>query len=280
MHARLADASLHREAWQVCEVAANSFIHHRETGLNDDGSVHSRSGSRNLEADYNGGSEKDFVVEAILHEGLGNQLFQIAFAERLARALTQHARATYALRASDAPSTTFSTAPNFADASTFESYTHEDFQPTYRVKVVGHPDPALLPRLRELGLLYSAGHGTKSNGTQPLLDETMSEQIPSSETVAYYTNAEPSVFQEIFARTREGRKAAAEAAERAAWPSRCGSIATLSDIPTYAASARKSGYPPFVAQVPLFTHRERYFPKCLKLFEVENVFTVHILFIF
>lgn len=258
LHARLADASLHREAWYVCAVAANASSFRNELRRNDHDSVRSSDssdGSRINSIDSLKCRSSERVVEAVLHEGLGNQLFQIAFAERLAHALTQHTLAAYNLQSSKTPAatvpkTTSTATTDSEDAIDFNHPHHPERLSRYCVKVVGHPDSALLPRLRELGLLYDFDH-SKSKDNQHSLNKpaTNTSGLPSIETMGIDPGAGLSAPQRAFARNREGRKAAAEAAERAAWPSHCGNIATLSDIPTYANSARKSGFPPFIAQV-------------------------------
>jgi hypothetical protein len=246
LHARLADASLHREAWNVCAAAANApSYRNRSHGMSEDAGAisssrsisritkKSRKRSKRSLSIIDGSGGKKLVVEAVLHEGLGNQLFQLAFAERLALALTQHARAA-------AGSTGITSDPAAANAPAATASSKG--LPMYRVVAVGHPDPALLPRLRALGLLYEDQQVlADTNQPSPTTPSTNHERSPGRDGRV----APPKPF----ARTREGRAAASRAAGRAARPSRCGSTATLSDLPTYATSARKTGLPPFVAQV-------------------------------
>ena len=151
---------------------------------------------------------------------MGNQLFQLAFAERLAEALTASAVASFAAERTS------------SDSSPSHGITP---LPRYRVVAVGSPDVALVSGLRAHGYLYADAdpYDASDSSTSPL---------------------NRGAKKPVKIRSRCLSEVGAD--DGSASSNYRGPRFWLSDKPAYATSARKTGFPPFAAQIAALARRD------------------------
>ena len=179
-HARYRNMTLHNEVMEVCEHGSHNVIPRNKRRV-----------------------KRAIIVEAWLSEGLGNQLFQIAFAERLA-AVTPRVKTSAA---------------------------KSDLQ----LRIVGSLDPAI-----DRGVLKPFMYSGDADLDRKII-------LPSRCTATYISQSPIDTLLLSMSKSAVASVVIHDRNVSAA----VGPGVIISDKPSYATSARKTGFPPFVFQLLL-----------------------------